>query len=32
VGNYLSLMALITLGALIISKETRDIDFDNTLS
>ncbi|GAA2243076.1 MHS family MFS transporter [Herbiconiux moechotypicola] len=32
VGNYLSLMALITLSALYISKETRDIDFDNQLS
>ncbi|MFB2581053.1 MFS transporter [Herbiconiux sp. P15] len=32
VGNYLSLMALITLGALIISKENRDIDYADNVS
>jgi metabolite-proton symporter len=29
VGNYLSLMALITLSALYLSKETRDIDYQS---
>ncbi|MCS5721938.1 MHS family MFS transporter [Herbiconiux sp. CPCC 203407] len=32
VGNYLSLMALITLGALIISKENRDVDYADNVS
>ncbi|GAA0999127.1 hypothetical protein GCM10009563_24290 [Subtercola frigoramans] len=32
VGVYLSAMAVITLIALIISKETRDVDYDSNLS
>jgi len=32
VGNYLSLMALITLTALLISKENKDVDFADRVS
>jgi len=32
VGNYLALMGLITLGALLISRETKDVDYTDTVA